>query len=43
MKIQYSRSYRNNGKHIYDTKRGKIEALKRGNEKFIGWYALQEI
>ena len=38
--ISLARSYRNGGNKIYHTKRGYNEALKKGNEKFIGWYAL---
>ncbi len=40
--ISLCRSYRNNGKRIYNTKRGKVEALKKKKERFIGWYALCE-
>ena len=40
--ISLCRSYRNNGRKIYNTKRGRVEALKRNNEKFIGWYAICE-
>lgn len=38
--ISLYRSYNNNGERIYNTKRGKNEALKKRNERFIGWYAL---
>lgn len=40
--ISLCRSYRNSGRKIYNTKRGRVEALKRNNEKFIGWYAICE-
>lgn len=38
--ISLYRSYNNSGERIYNTKRGKNEAFKKGNERFIGWYAL---
>ena len=41
--ITLSRSYRNGGSKIFVTKRGLIECYKRGNEKYIGWYACYEI
>ncbi len=38
--ISLAKSYRNNGSKIYSTTRGNVEAIKKGNEIFIGWYAL---
>jgi len=33
------KSYIKNGKKIYNSKRGKTEAMNRNNEKYINWYA----
>jgi hypothetical protein len=37
--ISLKRSYLNKGRRLYVTGRGQIEASKRGNIKYIGWYA----
>lgn len=37
--ISLYKSFKNGGIKIYDTLRGKSEAIKRNNTKFIGWYA----
>jgi hypothetical protein len=37
--ISLKRSYINKGRRIYITSRGQVEASKRGNIKYIGWYA----
>lgn len=38
--ISLYRSYKNGGTKIYSTKKGELDAIKKGNEKFIGWYAV---
>jgi len=40
--ISLGKSHRNNGAPIYSTKRGNTEAIKKGNEKFIKWYAVSK-
>jgi hypothetical protein len=40
--ISLYKSYKNNGAKIYNSKRGKTEAVKKNNQEFIGWYAISE-
>lgn len=35
------RSYRNNGKRLYQTDAAKTKAKNNGNEKFINWYSIK--
>jgi hypothetical protein len=39
--ISLCRSYRSGGVKIFNTKRGINDAFKKGNDRFINWYAIE--